>query len=246
MIFVRNLQEIEANAFYLADLVHGTESERIAAIELIGKGRAFFPFVYDGDIAFSPSKFIGYRSNSIETHLKERSGRDGKDTNREINRILGVRYVENEMLHSSLEDYCRRIGAKLENHKHRFWPTQSASRLVARFSSALNDIDPEDNGLDRPNYRKAMAGGFVRNQKVRMKVLERANGRCEYCSSCGFLKEVGGRYLETHHIISLSKNGPDRLSNVIALCPNHHRQAHFGKAWEALQAEFKQIIASKS
>lgn len=246
MKFVRNLREIEANAFYLADLIHGDSENRPAAVELVGKGRAFLPFIYDGKIAFSPSKFIGYRSNSLETHMSERSGRDGKDTNREINRILGTRYVEDEALHDALEEYCDLIGTKLENHKHRFWPTQSASRFVTKSSSALDDIDTDETGSDRPKYRKAMASGFVRNPKVRLKVLERANGRCEYCSALGFLKDIGGRYLETHHIISLSKNGPDRLSNVIALCPNHHRQAHFGEDWEALQAEFQRIVASKN
>lgn len=35
-------------------------------------------------------------------------------------------------------------------------------------------------------------------------------------------------YLEAHHIISLGKDGPDTVENIIALCPNHHRQAYFG------------------
>jgi 5-methylcytosine-specific restriction protein A len=26
----------------------------------------------------------------------------------------------------------------------------------------------------------------------------------------------------------LANQGPDTLENVIALCPNHHREAHFG------------------
>jgi 5-methylcytosine-specific restriction protein A len=31
-------------------------------------------------------------------------------------------------------------------------------------------------------------------------------------------------YLETHHVISLSEQGPGKVTNVIALCPNDHRR----------------------
>lgn len=32
--------------------------------------------------------------------------------------------------------------------------------------------------------------------------------------------------------------GPDTVANVIALCADHHRQAHYGKDSEALEAAF--------
>lgn len=38
----------------------------------------------------------------------------------------------------------------------------------------------------------------------------------------------GQRYLEAHHIVALACDGPDTVENVVALCPNHHREAHFG------------------
>ena len=40
---------------------------------------------------------------------------------------------------------------------------------------------------------------------------------------------TGALYLETHHIVPLSEGGPDHLSNVVAVCPNDHRRAHFGR-----------------
>ncbi|WP_407646473.1 HNH endonuclease [Henriciella aquimarina] len=38
----------------------------------------------------------------------------------------------------------------------------------------------------------------------------------------------GALYLETHHIQPLAEGGADTLTNVIALCPNDHRKAHYG------------------
>ncbi|WP_367279508.1 HNH endonuclease [Paraburkholderia sp.] len=60
-------------------------------------------------------------------------------------------------------------------------------------------------------------------------MLNRANGKCEYCGQEGFLLPNGKRYIEAHHIISLANQGPDTMDNVIGLCANHHREAHFGK-----------------
>lgn len=69
---------------------------------------------------------------------------------------------------------------------------------------------------------------FKRDPEVRRYVLNRAKGKCEYCGQPGFKMADGRLFLETHHIIPLSEKGPDEVDNVIALCPNHHREAHYG------------------
>lgn len=71
---------------------------------------------------------------------------------------------------------------------------------------------------------------FVRDAAVRLAAYERANGKCEYCGEMGFLTKEGAPFLETHHIVYLSEQGPDHLDNVAALCANHHREAHYGAA----------------
>lgn len=69
---------------------------------------------------------------------------------------------------------------------------------------------------------------FTRDAAVRAAALARARGRCEFCGSPGFLTASGALFLETHHIRALADGGPDVVSNVAALCPNHHREAHHG------------------
>jgi len=68
-----------------------------------------------------------------------------------------------------------------------------------------------------------------RSTAVRLHVLCRAKGKCEYCNEAGFQLADGSVFLETHHIIPLSENGADSVENVVALCPNHHREAHYGQ-----------------
>lgn len=69
---------------------------------------------------------------------------------------------------------------------------------------------------------------FVRDPGLRAAALLRANGRCEFCLQPGFTLPDGRVFLETHHVIPLSEGGSDSANNVAAVCPNHHREAHYG------------------
>jgi alkylated DNA nucleotide flippase Atl1 len=97
---------------------------------------------------------------------------------------------------------------------------------------AINDL-----GTDSPGYKIVSAKQYARDPKVRAAVKERAGGKCEYCGEEGFICEDGTRYLECHHIIALAKDGADRMSNVIAICPCDHREAHFGKRQAEIELE---------
>lgn len=110
-------------------------------------------------------------------------------------------------------------------------------------SSGINDIEHDDIGNNDPEYRKRMSGSYVRDSKVRDLVLKRAGGICEECNQRGFLKSDGKLYLETHHVISLTEQGPDKSHNVIALCANDHRRAHFGHDWAELQDRFLEKLS---
>ncbi|MGL4576739.1 MAG: HNH endonuclease [Burkholderiaceae bacterium] len=116
---------------------------------------------------------------------------------------------------------------------------KKAPRLVEdQFSGAVNE-----DGL--PIRRPSASYPFVRDGQVSQRVRERAKGFCEYCSQAGFTKPSGAIYIETHHIVALCEHGEDRESNVIALCPNDHRRAHYGVDAPALRAAFERIVAAK-
>ncbi len=72
---------------------------------------------------------------------------------------------------------------------------------------------------------------FNRNQYVVAEILDRANGICEKCKNpAPFIKDIDKKpYLEVHHVIPLAEGGEDTIENAVALCPNCHRHAHYGK-----------------
>lgn len=70
---------------------------------------------------------------------------------------------------------------------------------------------------------------FKRNPLVVAEVLALADGECQNClSDAPFRREDGRPYLEVHHVEWLSQGGEDSVKNAIALCPNCHREAHYG------------------
>ena len=98
----------------------------------------------------------------------------------------------------------------------------------------------DDIGADTPNRVEGVAKRYARDPRICEKVKARAHGQCELCGEFGFECEDGTRYLECHHIIALANDGADRMTNVIALCPKDHREAHFGKHRVELE---KQMIS---
>lgn len=82
----------------------------------------------------------------------------------------------------------------------------------------------------QPEEIQVISRGFKRNADVVVAVLERANGFCEKCESkAPFIRKKDNTpYLEVHHKILLAEGGKDTVDNAIAVCPNCHRELHFG------------------
>jgi hypothetical protein len=55
-------------------------------------------------------------------------------------------------------------------------------------------------------------------RRMRRAVLERDGHRCTVCGC--------GGSLDVHHIVPRSRGGTNAPSNLVTLCPNHHRAAH--------------------
>lgn len=84
----------------------------------------------------------------------------------------------------------------------------------------------------KPKVVYRLVQDYRRDPDVVAEALYRAEGFCEKCKEkAPFIKRSNGElYLEVHHIIPLSQGGLDSLENVISLCPNCHREIHFGPA----------------
>ena len=83
----------------------------------------------------------------------------------------------------------------------------------------------------KPAQVQVITRAFRRNPDVIAEVMFRAAGRCEKCHALAPFARAsdGSPYLEVHHRIQLANGGDDTVDNALALCPNCHRERHFGK-----------------
>ena len=130
-------------------------------------------------------------------------------------------------------DVCRRTLADA---------LRGAVARVVPVPSAIDDLGEPPAGSDTPERVLRLTQGYRRDDGIRAFVLARAAGKCEYCGEVEFLMGNGAPYLETHHILSLAKQGPDTVHNVIALCAGHHREAHYGQDALRLEQEFLRTL----
>ena len=101
---------------------------------------------------------------------------------------------------------------------------------------------PPPAGTLQPQQRKQTVIQYARDPEIRAWVLKRAGGRCELCSNkAPFAKEDGTPFLEIHHITQLSHGGTDTLDNTVALCPNCHRNLHYGKDRKKKERQLRTI-----
>ena len=82
----------------------------------------------------------------------------------------------------------------------------------------------------KPRVVYNLSSSFKRNPDVVAEVLELAEGVCGKCEAkAPFIKKSNDEpYLEVHHIDQLANGGDDTVENAIALCPNCHREWHYG------------------
>jgi len=187
---------------------------------------------------------VAVRADSQKINPKAWKEERGSRRDAIIHRSLVHKFGSSDFrqISRSLRDLRPRGNRKSWRYVRNLYPGELLFRRVTgdyqdNRSNAIDDL-----GTDVPDRQKSEVWTYARDQKVRETVLRRANGKCEFCREPGFLKPDGEPYLESHHVIALANDGEDRLTNVIALCPYDHREAHFGKRAKEIERKMIQIL----
>lgn len=97
----------------------------------------------------------------------------------------------------------------------------------------LPEVDSAIYGSENPPKRSTTRSEVQRDPVVRRKVAARAVAGCER-PSCSDNRTYSG-FLDVHHILGVEKS--DRVWTCVALCPNCHREAHYGPDADHLNLE---------
>jgi len=98
-------------------------------------------------------------------------------------------------------------------------------------------------GNKNPNRKHVLAEQITRDPEVHAWVLYNSKWICECCDNpAPFSKLNGASYLEVHHLKRLADGGSDTVENAVAVCPNCHRELHYGeKRTEILDALYSKV-----
>lgn len=183
-------------------------------------------------LCLNSDKTKGWRSFEILGHVGLNNSHKGLFANHQINYAIRVL----EELDTSSELIVMHLKHYLENKNHiyidkeifdeRFQEECKQSRERTQ-AERLKRIKDSKNYATR---EKVSTYVFRRNPDIVEEALYRSDGFCERCKSAAPFtrKKDNTPYLETHHIVPLCKGGDDVLENVIAVCPNCHRELHYG------------------
>jgi len=152
-------------------------------------------------------KFIG-SATYIDHHIEQRPDRNGSMRNAIVFRLaVDVELSDDDGGATSIEAMSEKVSRKLSIEELR-----SLALLKANRRATKKEIE------------KLVS---VRSKAIKDYALARAAGTCEGCANPAPFMARSGPFLEVHHIERLGDGGPDHPENVIAVCPNCHRRAHY-------------------
>lgn len=100
-------------------------------------------------------------------------------------------------------------------------------KKVSKLSIDKLKTEAISHGSTKGSSRNVKSKVYIRDDFIAEYTKRSANGVCELCEQkAPFCDKNGEPYLESHHVIWLSKGGPDTIENTVALCPNCHKKMH--------------------
>jgi 5-methylcytosine-specific restriction protein A len=118
--------------------------------------------------------------------------------------------------------------------------------LAREYARLCEPTGAVQQSADRLRKKGVMYDAVVRSARVRIAVLRRSEGRCEYCDAhLDDVTDQGHPILEVDHVTDLALHGGDRPENMIAICPNCHALKTRGRKREELRAKFREVVRQR-
>ena len=166
-------------------------------------------------------------------------------TNKKTGKIIGVPYlVATDKTIDLVKDYSpiKQIYAIPKAKGDRLYKYVSETPEILKNPLIRLRENAYKNSIVKVKTYKTTASGRSTSTAIHSYATQRSKGICESCGApAPFTTRNGKPYLEVHHLIPISKGGPDHPENVAAICPNCHRRTEKSKDSE----EFNDKIIKK-
>ncbi len=125
------------------------------------------------------------------------------------------------------EDRSHITGKVLEVALDESAPLEEKQKQACQMDVDSLKMAAVNHATDKPEEKTVTVKQIYRDPYIAEYAKKRANGICQLCGQYAPFKDSEGKpYLESHHIIWLSRGGADSIDNTVALCPNCHKKMH--------------------
>ncbi|NTW22904.1 HNH endonuclease [Candidatus Falkowbacteria bacterium] len=245
---IASLEELENNIAYFDKLAGGQDGK--AARELIQRGLCFVVKKIGSKFFFYPSRFIGYRNNTLALHAQNED-KDGRVTNLAIRKIFKKDPLQSKSLEEAYGDYLGGHGALPGKQKRKYWllnsEVDSVEKQEGKQMLASDDDSefPEGKPLELLHLRRERNAKLIEKTKQEFK----ARHKKLFCQACGFdfeskYGDIGRDYIEAHHTLPVSvmeEGHVSRTKDMALVCSNCHRILHRRRPWLGMD-ELARII----
>ncbi|MGO3841152.1 MAG: HNH endonuclease [Alcaligenes pakistanensis] len=195
------------------------------------------------------SKGVAFTKKGYYEDLAKKFGRTIKSYEYRMQNISYVYSLQGRQWVSGLKP-ARNVGANVIHMLGRLISEVEGQQLgtYAEFDAKVeklrrNPPKAPPPGNKNPRSYESAATQFVRDPAVVAWVLSKAEGVCECCNEpAPFTREDGSPFLEVHHVLRLADGGEDTINNAVALCPNCHRELHYGVKKRELAINLRRTV----
>lgn len=201
------------------------------------------------DMHRKESKGTAFIKKGYYEELAKKFGRTAKSYEYRMQNISYVYSLQGRQWVSGLKP-ARNVGANVIAVLERLISETEGQRLgfSAEFDATVEKLKKSPPKSPPPGNQKPVSSQssvtqFTRDPAVVSWVLAEAGGSCECCGNpAPFNREDGSPYLEVHHVLRLADGGEDTIKNAAALCPNCHRELHYGAEKRELAVNLRRKV----
>jgi hypothetical protein len=126
---VKSKEEIATNlSVFDGYLNQKSTTHHSFAEEKMRFGKCFVATQSDGRWLFAPSKFVGYARNSKECYEANIEDIDGRESNKAIEKVLGITCETDNNLNEAFQNYCQSKGVTVSDKQRKYWKVLTGLR----------------------------------------------------------------------------------------------------------------------
>jgi len=120
MEFINKRQDLIDNILIVEGyLTSEKKEEKEFAEDLLRKSKSICVYKLNGENHFAPSRFLGYKNNSMKDHLANEE-KEGRDPNSVITKIVGNPFT-NVPIEEKFIAYTLSLGLETHDNKRNYW-----------------------------------------------------------------------------------------------------------------------------